>query len=156
MLCERTIYQLVEAFLMNEYPRYYIVDLAIKPSKCIVVELGCKEGVSIDDCVRINKYITTSLAPDIEEYDLEVGSAGISSPFKVLRQYEDVLGAEVEVLQKGGIKEKGILHAVTSEGLVLLVRRKIKLDGAKRKTEVEQELGIAMTEVLQAKRVLNF
>ena len=49
---------------------------------------------------------------DEEDYELEVGSAGLGQPFKVPQQYINFIGKEVEVLDADGKKVKGILKAV--------------------------------------------
>ena len=48
---------------------------------------------------------------DVEDFELEVGSAGITSPFKVLRQYVENVGNEVEMLLKSGTKLTGVLKS---------------------------------------------
>lgn len=156
MISSQSIHNLVEAFIRQEYPAHYIVEVSVHPGNRIVVELGSENGIGIDDCVRITKHIESNYDREVEDYELEVGSAGLTSPFKVLRQYEAAIDTEVEVLRKGGIKEKGVLNAVCSESIELKVVRKVKLEGAKRKTEVEELIAIPMEEILQTKRVLNF
>ena len=93
---------------------------------------------------------------EAEDFELEVGAAGLTAPFKILRQYTDAIGEEVEVLRKGGIKEKGVLSDATAEAITLTVVRKVRPEGQKRKIEVEEALPIPMDEVLQTKRVLKF
>ena len=50
-----------------------------------------------------------------EDYELEVGSAGIGQPFKVLQQYVAHVGCEVEVLDKTGKKWTGVLADANEE-----------------------------------------
>lgn len=156
MISQQTIYSLVEGFLSSEYPKHYIVDVVVRPGNNILVELGSDEGIGIDECVRLTKHIEANVDREVEDYELEVGSAGLTSPFKVLRQYEAAIDDEVEVLRKGGVKEKGILVSATAEAIELSVLRKVKLEGAKRKTEVEEVFNIPMEEILQTKRIINF
>ena len=104
----------------------------------------------------LTKHIEAHLDREVEDFELEVGSAGLTSPFKVLRQYEGAIGEELEVLRKGGVKEKGLLTAATAEAITLTVVRMVRPEGAKRKQAVEESLVIPMEEVLQAKRVLKF
>ncbi|MDY3089700.1 MAG: ribosome assembly cofactor RimP [Porphyromonas sp.] len=156
MISSQSIQSLVEAFIEQEYPAHYIVEVAVHPGNRIVVELGSESGIGIDDCVRITKHIEANFDREEEDYELEVGSAGLTSAFKVLRQYEAAIDSEVEVLRKGGIKEKGTLSKATGEAIELRVLRKVKLEGAKRKTEVEELITIPMEEVLQTKRILSF
>ena len=82
----------------------YLVDVVIKPGNLIVVEIDNDEAVSIDDCAELSRYLEEHLDRDVEDYELEVGSAGITSPFKVLRQYVKNIGNEVEMLLKNGSK----------------------------------------------------
>ena len=154
MVSQQVIETLVAEYIAAEYPAYYIVDVLVHPGNRIVVELGSDEGVDIDACVRITKHIEANQDREVEDYELEVGSAGLTSPFKVLRQYEAAI--EVEVLRKGGIKEKGVLSAVSAEQIELSVVRKVKLEGAKRKTEVEELITIPMDEILSTKRIFKF
>ena len=40
-------------------------------------------------CVALSKYIEDHLNRDEEDYELEVGSAGLGQPFKVPQQYKN-------------------------------------------------------------------
>ena len=68
----------------------------------------------------------------------------------------DAVGQEVEVLRKGGVKEKGLLKSVDEAGIILEVLRKVRPEGQKRKVEIAEELPIPFAEVLQTKRQLKF
>ncbi|MDO4691475.1 MAG: ribosome assembly cofactor RimP [Porphyromonadaceae bacterium] len=155
MIDKQVVETIVSQYLESELPEFYLVDIAVHPGNRIIVELGSDEGVGIDDCVRITKHIDNNLDREVEDYELEVGSAGLTSPFKVLRQYEAAIDEEVEVLCRGGVKEKGILLSATDEAICLQVVRRIKPEGAKRKQDVEQERTIAMEEILQTKRIIK-
>lgn len=156
MIEKKTIATIVSDYCAEAYPDYYIVEVAVHPGNRIVVELGASQGLSIDACVAISKHIEGQLDRETEDFELEVGSAGLTSPFKVLRQYMDAVGQEVEVLRKGGVKEKGLLKSVDEAGIILEVLRKVRLEGQKRKVEIAEELPIPFAEVLQTKRQLKF
>ena len=85
MIEKKVVSQLVEEKLASS--SNYLVDVVIKPGNLIVVEIDNDEAVSIDDCAELSRYLEEHLDRDVEDYELEVGSAGITSPFKVLRQY---------------------------------------------------------------------
>ena len=89
----------------------YLVDVTIKPDNLIVVEIDHDIAVGIDDCVALSRYIEERIDRDIEDYELVVGSSGIGTPFKIVRQYIKNIGNEVEVLLKSGIILKGALVA---------------------------------------------
>ena len=65
----------------------YLVDVVIGADNAIVVEIDHDEAVSIDDCVALSQYIEQHLDRDAEDYELEVTSAGLDRPFKIVRQY---------------------------------------------------------------------
>ena len=77
---------------------YFLVDVTVTPDDRIVVEIDHAEGVWIEDCVDLSRFIESRLSRDEEDYELEVGSAGLGQPFKVVRQYVNHVGREVEVL----------------------------------------------------------
>ena len=82
----------------------FVVDIAVKPDNNIVVELDSVNGVDIDTCVDITRRIESVFDRDVEDYQLEVGSAGLTSPFKVKSQYVKNIGNDVEVLTRDGRK----------------------------------------------------
>jgi|GEM_PF-119326 len=140
MIQHTTIEEIVSAYIAEHHPDYYIVETAVHPGNRIVVELDSESGINIDDCVALTKHIESQLDREAEDFELEVGSAGLTSPLKVLRQYTSTIGQEVEVLRKGGIKEKGVLTAASPTEIQLLVSRLVRLEGKKRKTSVEETL----------------
>lgn len=155
MIERQVVEDIVVSHLQGTSGDLYLVDVVVHPGNRIVVELDSDEGVAIDDCVRLTKYIEERLDRDIEDYELEVGSAGLTSPLKVLRQYVAAIGHEVEVLCRGGMKERGMLLSATEREIAISVVRRIKPEGAKRKQDVEQVLTLSMGEVLQTKRVIR-
>ena len=149
---------------------YFLVDVDITPDNRIVVEIDQAEGVWIDDCVELSRFIESvwiddcvelsrfiesALDRDVEDYELEVGSAGIGQPFKVLQQYINHIGQEVEVLPKSGAKLKGILTQADEKGFVIKTTRKEKVEGSKRPKNVEVELPFGHDEVKYVKYVIS-
>lgn len=100
MIDKNVVTRIVEEWL--EGKDYFLVDVTVTPDDKIVVEIDHAEGVWIDDCVDLSRYIESKLNREEEDYELEVGSAGIGQPFKVLQQYIIHIGKEVEVLGKDG------------------------------------------------------
>ncbi len=157
MIDSKVVKELVEGFLIEQKDdSIYLVDVSVSTANRIVVELGSDKGLDIDLCIKINKHIEAAFDREKEDFELEVGSAGLTSPFKVLRQYQSAVGSKVELLIKGGKKEKGLLQHADEQGLELVLTRLIKPEGAKRKVEVEETLKLTFDEVLQCKRIIEF
>ena len=100
MVDKNVVKSLVDEWL--EGKEYFLVDIQISPDDKIVVEIDHADGVWIEDCVELSRYIEDRLSRDEEDYELEVGSAGLGQPFKVPQQYQNFIGKEVEVLDKDG------------------------------------------------------
>ncbi|MCC8155236.1 MAG: ribosome assembly cofactor RimP [Tannerellaceae bacterium] len=154
MIDKQLIVGLVEEFLSTT--EHYLVDVMIKPGNLIVVEIDNDEAVSTEDCAALSRFLESKLDRDMEDYELEVGSAGITSPFKILRQYQKYTGKEVEVLLKNGMKQTGILQSADENGIVLVVEKKIKPEGSKRKVTVQEEQPYTYEEIKNTKYLLRF
>lgn len=118
---------------------YFLVDVSVSPENEIKVEIDNLEGVDIDHCVELTHEIEARFDRDVEDYELEVGSAGLTSPFKVKGQYLKNIGNKIEVLTKSGEKLKGTLTEVGDDSFVMEIEVKVRKDGAKRPVvEIEQ------------------
>jgi ribosome maturation factor RimP len=130
--------------------------VVIKPGNLIVVEIDNDEGVCIDDCAELSRYVESHLDREVEDFELEVGSAGITSPFKVLRQYIKNIGNEVEMLLKNGTKLSGVLKAADENGVIVTVEKQVKPEGAKRKITIEEDLSYTFEEIKYTKYLIRF
>lgn len=110
----------------------FIVEIDVKPDNNIVVELDSAESVDIDSCVAVTRKIESVFDRDVEDYQLEVGSAGLTSPFKVKAQYDKNIGNEVEILTCDGRKLSGRLVEAGDDTFTVEVPVKVKPEGAKR------------------------
>ena len=154
MIDKHLIEQLVEEKLTDS--SNYLVDVTVQPGNIIVVEIDNDEAVGIDDCVELSRYLEDHLDRDQEDFELEVGSAGITSPFKVLRQYQKNIGNEVEILLKEGVKLTGVLKSADEDGLVVTIEKQIKPEGAKRKVTVQEDLSYHYNEIKYTKYLIRF
>ena len=153
-ITKESIQQVVEEKIAGT--SYFITNVAVNPNKHIVVEIDSKEGVSIDYCVELSKYISSVFGEKMDEFELEVASAGISQPFRVLQQYEKFVGKEVEVLTAQGIKLIGLLLDANSENFTVETKKMVKLPEAKRKTEITENIVFNYNEVKYTKYNFRF
>ncbi len=135
---------------------YFLTDLSVSTDDRIVVEIDHKEGVWIDDCVELSKFIEERLNREQEDYELEVGSAGIGQPFKVLQQYVNHIGDDVEALTQGGEKLKGVLKAANEDNFTITVQKKVKPEGAKRPKLVDEDVTMGYADVQSVKYFIKF
>ena len=128
---------------------YYLVDVEMTADDRIVIEIDHADGVWIEDCADLSRHLQESLGEELGDYELEVGSAGIGQPFKVMQQYVNHIGKEVEVLQKNGQKLQGILKAVDSDSaqFTVTVKEKQQVEGKKRPVVVDVDKTFAVADV---------
>ena len=134
----------------------FLVDVRVKPGNVVEVEIDSDSPVSIEECEKLTRAIEPEFDRDKEDYTLEVGSAGITSPFKVKRQYKKYVGREVEVLTKEGKKISGLLTSVGDDTFTVLSKEKVKKEGAKRPVMEDVPHTFGYDEVKQTKYILKF
>ncbi|MBQ7421748.1 MAG: ribosome assembly cofactor RimP [Prevotella sp.] len=154
MIDKNVVRELVEEWLQDK--EYFLVDIQISTDDRIVVEIDHADGVWIEDCVELSKYIEDHLSRDEEDYELEVGSAGLGQPFKVPQQYQNFIGKEVEVLSADGRKLKGTLKSVDGRDFTVTVQEKVKVEGKKRPQLQDVDHLFNMDEVKYCKYLISF
>ena len=87
MVFRDKILSLLEEALV-EKPSLFLVDLNISDSYKITVTLDGDTGVNLQDCINISRAINNNLDREELDFSLEVASAGVSTPLKLVRQYK--------------------------------------------------------------------
>ena len=154
MIDKNVVRKIVDEWLKDK--EYFLVSIEISPDDKIVVEIDHADGVWIEDCVELSKYIEDHLSRDEEDYELEVGSAGLGQPFKVAQQYINFIGKEVEVLDGDGKKVKGLLKAADDNEFTVSVCEKIKTEGQKRPTLQDVDHTYQIDKVKYCKYLISF
>lgn len=154
MIEKSIVKELVEEWLSEK--DYFLVDIIVTPDDRIVVEIDHAEGVWIEDCVDLSRFIESRLSREEEDYELEVGSAGIGQPFKVLRQYQNHVGKDVEVLTADGRKLRGILTVADEDHFEIVMKVKKKLEGEKRPKLVDEVVSFRYPDVKYTKYLISF
>ena len=135
---------------------YFLVDVTFTPDDRIVVEIDHADGVWIEDCAELSRFMQERLGEELGDYELEVGSAGIGQPFKVEQQYLNHIGKDVEVLDAEGKKVQGVLKQVDGRDFVVTVKEKQKLEGKKRPQLVDVDKTFNMDNIKYTKYLLSF
>ncbi|MEZ5070297.1 MAG: ribosome assembly cofactor RimP [Bacteroidales bacterium] len=132
MITENTVKELLAEHLKDG--DIFLVDVLVKPGNQIRVHLDKPEGISIDECVEVSRYLNATLDRDVEDYSLEVSSPGLGSPLKVKQQYEKNVGRTLDVVLKDGDHFNGKLLSVDDAGFLLKAgdrERPIRFDDLK-------------------------
>lgn len=139
-----------------EGTEYFPVDLTVSKNNEIKVEIDSMGSVDIDFCIELTRAIEEAFPRDDEDYELEVGSAGLTSPFKVLAQYEKNIGNKVEILTADGRKLHGVLTEVGEDSFTVDITVKVRPEGAKRPVEQVEPRTFAYSDVKSVKYEFEF
>jgi len=104
----------------------FLVSVRVSSSNRITIFADRKEGITIDECAGLHRYIEKELDRDTEDFELQVSSPGLGMPFGVIEQYYKNEGNKVTVVDNEGEKYSGTLKNVTAGGFDLETEVKIK------------------------------
>ena len=136
---------------------YFLVDIQMDGGDDrIVIEIDCADGVWIEDCAELSRFLQEQLGDELGDYELEVGSAGLGQPFKVEQQYINHVGDQVEVLTADGKKLTGTLKEVDGRLFTVTTQEKQVPEGKKRPVKVEVDRQFSMDEVKSTRYLLEF
>ncbi len=154
MIDKSLIKDITEEYLLNT--DLFLVDVVVRPGNLIGLEIDSENGIGLDDCIALNRHIETKVDREIEDYELEVGSAGVTSPFKIPKQYTKNIGNEVEVLTKQGQKLAGVLKSNNENSFTITITKMEKPEGAKKKIAVEEDKTFNYDDVKYTKYLIRF
>lgn len=126
----------------------FLVDLKISTDNRINVAIDGDNGIVIDDCIDLSRKIENSLDRDVEDFELNVASAGLDSHLKLKRQYFKNVGRDLTVTTFDGETNEGTLVEADEDTI------SIKLPG--RKNMKSGPLKIPYTDIKTAKIVIKF
>lgn len=154
MISKELITDIVNEHILDT--ELFLVDVNVRPGNIISIEIDSMQSIGIDDCVQLSRHIESKLDRDTEDFELEVGSAGVTSPFKIPKQYEKNIGNEVEVLTKSGQKISGLLKSNDNDSFVVTITKMVKPEGAKRKVAIDEDFSFKYDDVKHTKYLINF
>jgi ribosome maturation factor RimP len=114
---------------VKEYIRgtdLFLVAVKVSTSNKITILADTRKGITIDECALLHRQIEDGLDREIEDFELQVSSPGLDTPFSVIEQYYKNEGQKVAVVDDEGLKFTGILKNVTKGGFDLETEVKVK------------------------------
>lgn len=154
MINAKTVEQIVNDKIAGSH--LYLVEVTIGAQNAISVFVDSDEAVTLADCIELSKHVEAQFDREVEDFELNVSSAGLSEPFKVARQFVKNIGKEVEVIGKDGIKNVGTLLAYNETGIELEMITLIKPEGAKRKQEIATKESISFDKIKLVRIYISF
>jgi len=147
MITEATIIALIEERI--EGTDQFIVSVKVLPTNRIQVFVDAVGGLNVKDCVNISRQIEGNLDREVEDYELQVSSPGLTEPFQHPLQYKKNVGREIKVTTLDGSTIKGELTNFSGEEITLQPEKK-------KKKEEAEPVTIPLSEIKEAKTVISF
>lgn len=135
------IISLVEEAIIDT--NLFVTDVKVKKDNTIFVFIDGDQGVTIEQCVHISKYVEKHLDDNRVDFELNVSSYGLGRPLILFRQYKNAIGKTLNVKFEDNTKCIGKLINATEDKLV------IEIKGEKKQPSINRE--ILMKDIKEAK-----
>ncbi|WP_162128632.1 ribosome assembly cofactor RimP [Flavobacterium phycosphaerae] len=154
MTFKEKVANLLEEGLL-EKPSLFLVDLSISESYKITVTLDGDNGVNLQDCIDVSRTLENNLDREEQDYSLEVASAGVSTPLKLVRQYKKNIGRTLKVKTATETIEAK-LEAASEDSIVLSWTAREPKKIGKGKETVAHQREIPYSEIKEAIVIIIF
>jgi ribosome maturation factor RimP len=148
------VYQLLENGLL-EKPSLFLVDVSISDSYKILITLDGDNGVTLQDCIDISRAVEHNLDREEQDFSLEVASAGVSTPLKLVRQFKKNIGRSLKVKTTTETIE-AVLEQANEETITLSWTSREPKKIGKGKETVEHKREIPYTDIKEAIVIIIF
>jgi len=145
---------IIEEALLDK-PSLFLVDFSISDSYKISVTLDGDNGVVLQDCIDVSRFIENNLDREEQDFSLEVASAGVSTPLKLVRQYRKNIGRTLKVKTASETIEAKLENA-TDESITLSWTTREPKKIGKGKETVEHKREIPYSEIKEAIVIIIF
>ena len=83
--------------ILENYKSLFLTELLFGKNNDVKVFLDGDNGVTLKDCSSINSEIKKKLNQDEINYSVEIGSCGVDSPLKSVRQFKKNVSRKIEI-----------------------------------------------------------
>ena len=157
MISKKKVQALAEERIEELDKGLYIVEITISSGNVIRIELDAEKGnVAIEDCVSVSRNVEHNLDREEQDFELQVSSAGLDKPLRVVKQYIKNIGEEVKVNSNETGKIEGVLKSADNNGITIETATKERLEGKKKKVTVVKEHHLSFEEIKETKIVISF
>lgn len=148
MVTEKGLYTKIEEIFNEEKSEFdnkqmFVVGVSVSEKRQIKVYVDAFEGVSIKNCVALSRMLKNEYENISDRYNIEVSSAGIDKPFRVVNQYRKNIGKNISITKTNGKREKFKLVEVKTNEIVVENKKK----------EIEN---ISFDDIKAAKEIISF
>ena len=155
MMFKNKVQTLLDAALA-EREHLFLIDLSINEANKISVVLDGDFGVNLQDCIDVSRAIENNLDREEQDFSLEVASAGVSSPLKLVRQFKKNIGRTLKVKTTSSEEVEAELTAADDEKITLEWRAREPKKIGKGKETVDKKLELPYENIKEAVVIISF
>ena len=128
----------------------FVVDFKIVNVNDIIIIIEGDNGVAVEDCIYISRFVESQLDRDEYDFSLEVSSSGAYSDLVKLRQYKKHLG-RVLLVKTQQENFEGRLTELNKNSIVLNWKQREPKKIGKGKVTVNKSVDISFMDITEAK-----
>ncbi|MBN2481118.1 MAG: ribosome assembly cofactor RimP [Bacteroidales bacterium] len=153
MIKPETIRSIVNEALRDS--NLFLVETVITRAGRIAVYIDSMDGVKIDDCATVSRFIESRLDRSRQDFELEVSSPGPERSLMLPVQYRKNIGRELNILRIDGIRFHGRLRDLYENRIVLETEQWIKDEASGKKKKISRTVEIGLDQIKNAKIILG-
>ena len=154
MTFKEKVLELINQGLADK-PSIFLTDYTISDSNKITILIDGDEGVLVQDCIELSRSIENNLDREEVDFALEVASAGVSLPLKLVRQYKKNIGRTLKIKTSTQTIEALLLEVSEGNITVEWSSREPKKIGKGKETVLHNEK-IAYADIQEAIVTITF
>ena len=155
MTFRNKVQELLEAALA-EREHLFLIDLSINDANKISIVLDGDFGVNLQDCIDVSRAIENNLDREEQDFSIEVASAGVSSPLKLVRQFKKNIGRTLKVKTIASEEVEAKLTSADDEKITLEWQAREPKKIGKGKETVEKKLELPYENIKEAIVIISF
>jgi ribosome maturation factor RimP len=155
MTFKEKVAQLLEQGLADK-PHLFLIDVSISDSYKINVTLDGDNGVTLQDCMDISRAIEHNLDREEVDFSLDVASAGVGSPLKLVRQYQNNVGRWLIVKTTESTVIEAVLEAADEQKITLTWEAREPKKIGKGKETVKKVMEVPYAQIKEAVVTIKF
>ena len=148
--------QVVLEDALTAHQHLFLIDLSINDANKISIVLDGDNGVSLQDCIDVSRAVEADLDREEQDFSLEVASAGVSSPLKLVRQYKKNIGRTLKVKTTSSEEIEAKLTMADDEKITLEWQAREPKKIGKGKETVDKKLEIPYENIKEAIVIISF
>ena len=141
---------------LAEREHLFLIDLSINDANKISIVLDGDFGVNLQDCIDVSRAVENNLDREEQDFSLEVASAGVSSPLKLVRQFKKNIGRTIKVKTISSEEIEAKLSMADDEKITLEWQAREPKKIGKGKETVDKKLEIPYENIKEAIVIISF